>query len=94
MIDLSLIKVSETNRLITFSWTPVPCAGYVFYVDNTRVSNSWDPFKSSIRFNKVPDAVYKVEAVEVNARGTYPSTSVPDSEDYSEEPYGVGAYSK
>lgn len=94
MIDLPLKMVSETQRIITLGWTPVPCIGYVFYVNNTRVANSWDPFKNSIRFNKVQGATYTVEAVEVNAKGTYPPISVPSSEDYSEEPYGVGVYSR
>jgi hypothetical protein len=93
MIDLPLTKVSETSTVITFSWTPVPCLGYVFYVNDMRVSNSFDPLKNTIRFHKVANGIYKVEAFGTIARGTYPPTSSPNSEKYSEDPYGNAVYS-
>lgn len=93
MTDLLLTKVSETTKLITFSWTPVPCLGYAFYVNDSRVSNSFDPLKNEVRFYKVSNAIYKVVAFGVVAEGSYPPTSSPNSEKYSEDPYGSAVYS-
>jgi hypothetical protein len=94
MADLPLTKIFETTKVITLGWTPVPCIGYVFYTNGTRVSNTWDASMSQTRFYKVPNGVYKVVAVGVNATGTYPAGVAPTSEAYSAEPYNTGVYSK
>lgn len=72
-----LTKVSETSSKITLGWTPVPgCIGYVFYADDTRVSNTWDPTKNQVTFAKGP-AEFRVVAVEQEDEGVYPPVVPP-----------------
>lgn len=74
---ITLTKISETSSKITLGWTPVPgCIGYVFYADDTRVSNTWDPNKSQVTFAKGP-AEFRVDAVGVKDSGSYPSVVPP-----------------
>lgn len=74
---ITLTKISETSSKITLGWTPVPgCIGYVFYADDTRVSNTWDPNKSQVTFSKGP-AKLRVDAVGVEDSGSYPPAPVP-----------------
>lgn len=76
-MSISLNVVSQTSTKITFAWTPVAgCAGYVFYADGKRVSNSWDPQKSSVTFAKGASA-YRVDAVAVSDSGSYPPPLPP-----------------
>lgn len=50
---ITLTVVSETATTITVGWTPVVgAAGYEFLVDGTRVSNTWDATRSSVKFGK------------------------------------------
>lgn len=93
-MDLSLTPLNETSRIITFGWMPIPCAGYVFYVNNKRVSNTWNTLMSQVTFQKVPNAKYKVEALGIIATGEYPPPVPTNSEKYSEDTYGSFAYSK
>ena len=74
---ITLTKISETSSKITLGWTPVPgCIGYVFYADDTRVSNTWDPNKSQVTFSKGPSK-FRVDAVGVEDTGAYPSVTPP-----------------
>lgn len=93
-MDLRLTKIAETTTIITLGWTPpIPCFGYVFYVNDKRVSNTWDPTMNHTRFHKIEGAVYKVVAVEVAAIGVYPPGTPTDSENYGSEDYGAAIYS-
>jgi hypothetical protein len=94
MTDLPLTKISETTKNITLGWTPVLCIGYVFYVNGKRVSNTWNSVLSQVTFSKSPGAIYRVQAVGVNASGTYPPATLPNVETYSGDPYGTGLYTK
>lgn len=50
---LPLTVIAETSSTITFGWTPPAGAfGYVFYVDGTRVSSTFDGTRSSAKFGK------------------------------------------
>lgn len=52
---IALTVVSETKTTLTVGWTPVVgAAGYEFLVDGTRVSNTWEATRSSVKFGK-PD---------------------------------------
>lgn len=52
---IALTVLSETKTTLTLGWTPVVgAAGYEFLVDGTRVSNTWDATRSSVKFGK-PD---------------------------------------
>lgn len=74
---ITLRKISETTSKITLGWDPVPgCIGYVFYADDQRVSNTWDPNKSQVTFSKGPDE-YKVVALGVEDQGAYPPAAPP-----------------
>jgi hypothetical protein len=78
-LAIVLTKTSETSSKITFAFTPVMTAvGYVFFADEKRVSNTWDPLKSSITFSKGA-ARYRVDAVGVRDSGTYTVDSPPPS---------------
>lgn len=93
MIDIPLTKKVEGTKTITLSWTPVPCVGYVFYVNDTRVSNTWNPALTEITFHKVENGIYKVKALEIAGEGIYPKAQPIDSEEYNLEAYGSGVYS-
>ena len=76
-MSITLTKIAETNTTITLGWAPVAgCLGYVFYADGARVSNSWDPLKSSIKFSKGATQ-YKVVAAGNEDEGVYPSVTPP-----------------
>jgi hypothetical protein len=93
MTDLPL-TVTETSNRILVSWTPpVGCLGYALYVNDKRVSNSWNPELNHTRFAKVNGAVYKVVALGIHAQGVYPPAVPPNSEDYGEDPYSSAVYS-
>lgn len=94
IIDLPLTIIYETERVIKLGWTPSPnCLGYVFYVNDKRVSNTWNPEVSEVRFNKVAGAIYKVRAVGIAAEGVYPPNTPSNAEEYSADPYGSAVYS-
>lgn len=79
MIEIQ--KIGETQTRIILGWTPVPgCIGYVFYADGLRVSNTWDPMKSSITFSKGPKE-FKVVAVGQEDSGVYPPPVAPPPAD-------------
>lgn len=76
-MSINLTKISETQSKITLGWTPVPgCIGYVFYADDKRVSNTWDPLRSSVTFSKGP-AKFRVDAIGVEDTGVYPPVTTP-----------------
>lgn len=53
---IALTVVSETATTLTVGWTPVVgAAGYEFLLDGTRVSNTWDATRATVKFGK-PDA--------------------------------------
>jgi hypothetical protein len=80
---LPVAIVAESATTITVGWTPpTNIAGYVFKVDGARVSNTWDPSRSSARFGKVPSPPahdYQVVAVAEGPGGvvTYPAPPPP-----------------
>lgn len=75
---IQLTKTSETASKISFSYAPVPgCIGYVFYANDQRVSNTWDPLKSTVTFGKIANGRYRVDAVGVEDSGVYPPTAPP-----------------
>lgn len=93
MTNLTLTKIIESESLITFSWDPVQCLGYVFYHNGQRVSNTWDPLVHQIRFSKGPKGdTYKVVALGEVASGVYPAP-IPENKAYAEDSYSSGAYS-
>lgn len=86
--------LSETPRVITLGWTPpANCIGYVYYVNDKRVANTWNPTVQQARFGKVEGAVYRVIALAAGATGTYPSDVSENPENYSVDPYGSAVYS-
>lgn len=51
--DIGLHIVSETSKTITLGWTPpAEAAGYLFYVDDARVSWTLDPTRAAVTFSK------------------------------------------
>lgn len=61
---IALTIVDETPKTITVIWTPVPHAlGYEFLVDDKRVSNTWDPARSSIKFQKPDGGIHTYSVV-------------------------------
>jgi hypothetical protein len=60
--------------------------------NGVRVSNTWNPMQSQIRFSK--GTSYKVAAVVVTAEGSYPTSAPSNKEAYSADPYSSEAYSK
>lgn len=91
MTDLPLTVLNESTKVITLGWTPPPnCVGYVFYVNNNRVSNTWNPAISEVRFNKVAGGVYKVRALSALAEGAHPPQL---SEKYGADKYSEAVYS-
>lgn len=76
MTDLPLHKISETASTITLGWTPPAAArGYIFYLDDKRVSGSLDGTKDRVRFSK--PGPYKVEALGTLATGAFPAPVEP-----------------
>lgn len=68
---ITLTKITEDAETITLGWTPVAgAAGYAFYANGHRVSHTWDPARSTVKFAKA--AVYAVAALAETDRGTYP----------------------
>jgi hypothetical protein len=81
--DLPLTKISETATKITLGWTPVPGAiGYRFQsaVSAPKWSHSWDGSKSQVAFAK-NQGPYTVQALGVEAAGTYPPSTPPPPSD-------------
>jgi len=78
MTALPLSVVAKTQLKLTVSWTPpAGAAGYVFYRDGERVSNSWNPAKSQVTFGlDGKPHTFRVVAVEVAAEGTVTSDAV------------------
>ncbi len=70
--SLPLTKLSETTKTITLGWTPIPCEGYEFLVNDKRVSNTWDASARQVKFGKVSSGKYSVRALGVIAQGVYP----------------------
>jgi hypothetical protein len=80
--DFPLSVVSETATTITLGWDPQTGAdGYRFYVNDVAVSRTFDPSRGTVRFGKVPDATYRVEALDVTGigSGVYPRPTPPPS---------------
>lgn len=59
---MELRKIGETPTTITFGWKPVACEGYLFFADGKRVSKTFDPTRSSIKFSKGPKS-FRIEAI-------------------------------
>lgn len=85
MTALPLSVVAKTQLKLTVAWTPpTGTAGYVFYRDGKRVSNSWDPAKSQVTFGLDGNPhTFRVVAVESAAAG---AISVPFNVAVSGEP--------
>lgn len=97
-------KLTETTSTITLGWDPpVGAEYYLFFAGGNRVSNApavdnRGNVKRTIKFYKTPSPweivcitrINNVMGVEV---GYYPPTSPPNSENYSEDPYGSAVYS-
>jgi hypothetical protein len=63
--------------MITLGWTPVTGLGYVFLVDSTRVSNTWNPSTGSVRFSVQSGShTYVVDSVAVGVSGAVVSPPV------------------
>lgn len=91
---IALTKTSETTSKISFSWHPVPGAvGYVFFADDKRVSNTWDPSRGSVTFGKVPGGRYRVDAVGVEDSGSWPPVADPPPPPPPPPPPGTGTAS-
>lgn len=75
MIPLTLKVLEQTATTVTLGWTPVPCAGYVLYADGIRMSNTWDPNKSSWKTSKAKEI--KIVAIDIVAEGVYTESSTP-----------------
>ena len=67
--SLPLTVVSQTQSTVTLGWTATGDRGYYFYVDGARVSNTADPTRSTVKFQKKPGAVFRVEAVNLGPFG-------------------------
>lgn len=69
---MNLTVLNQTGLAVTVGWTPVPgCAGYVFYRDGVRVSNTWNPTRSQVKFALDGNPhTFKVEAVAAVDSGT------------------------
>lgn len=77
MADLPLHKVTETSSTITLGWTPpLDAEGYRFSREKSggKYSHTWDGDRSEAKFSK-DSAWYMVEALGLEAAGSYPSTT-------------------
>lgn len=77
MTDLPLHLISENTKTIVFGWTPIACEGYEFVADGRRVSNTWDPNTSQVKFGKVASGRYEVRALGIVAVGKWPTVAPP-----------------
>lgn len=71
--SLPLKIVSQTTSKVTVGWTPAGNRGYVFYTNGKRVSNTFDPTRSSVVFARKAGDVFKVEAINVGPFGSISS---------------------
>lgn len=70
-IDTLPLTATISGNLITLAWIPISCLGYVLYVNGKRISNSWDPSKSSWKATYAVGNIYHIVAVQETASGTY-----------------------
>ena len=80
MIPLTVL--AETKTTLTVGWTPLRNAtGYEFLVDSVRVSNTFDPTRSSVKFGKPSSGehIYSVVALGKLDEGdlTWPAVTPP-----------------
>lgn len=79
MSDLPLHKISETATTITLGWTPVAGAiGYRFQsaAQAPKWSHTWSATRDRVTFAKGQEP-YVVQALGVEAAGSWPTTPVP-----------------
>jgi hypothetical protein len=80
-VSIQLTKLSEDATTLTLGWSPVPgSVGYRFTAEKqAKPSHTWDASRSSVKFAK-GSAWYKVEALGVEAEGSYPPVAPPPSD--------------
>ena len=69
--DTLPLSGTVSGTVLTLTWVPVVCLGYVLYVNGKRTSSSWDPAKSSWRVTYAKGAVYHVVALMQAAAGSH-----------------------
>lgn len=69
---LPLTLLEETDSTLTLGWQPVPGAlGYAFFTDGQRLSHTFNPARSTVRFRKGAGR-YEVAALTPSPKGYYP----------------------
>lgn len=64
--SLPLTKTGSPPR-VKVSWTPVPGAGYVFFLNGKRVANTWDATLDHTYFGSAQNPVKTGDVIEVKA---------------------------
>lgn len=78
--SLDVHVVSQTSKTLTLGWTPADGEGYLFKLDGTRISNTWDPKVATVRFSiRSGSHTYTVDALVAGATGSVlnPPATVP-----------------